>query len=312
MQDTLDVSKIKKRKRPGYRWRRFKDILSSYAFLMPNFIGFIVFILGPVIMSFVLSLYKWDLLRPPTFVGLSNYVTLLLDDELFWITLKNTFYFIVLTVPANIVVSLTLAVILNRRMKGIGFFRTAYFIPVVSSLVAVAVIWRWLYQPDFGLLNGFLYYLRLPPIRWLRDPAWAMPAVALMSVWKNMGYNMVIFLAGLQGIPMVFYEAAKVDGANHWHQFRFITLPLLSPAMFFVMVISLIGAFQAFDQIYIMTQGGPGTSTMVYNYYLYRNAFFSLRMGYASAMAYIMLIIIFAVTIIQIRLLNRSVQYGLR
>lgn len=288
-----------------------KETLWAFIFLMPNLTGVLVFVVGPVIAALVLGLFQWDMLNPPKFIALDNYKTLLLDDPLFWISIKNTIYFVTLAIPLGIVVALALAITMNQKIKGIVLFRTVYFLPVVCSMVAVALVWQWLYNPTFGLINFLLSYLHLPPQDWLGEEKLAMLSIVIMSIWKGAGYNMVILLAGLQGIPTHLYEAAKIDGANRWREFISITLPLLTPSLFFVMVINIIGAFQVFDQVYMMTEGGPGNATKVYNYYLYQNAFVNFRMGYACSMAYILFGIILLVTLVQVKFLGGRVQYGL-
>jgi multiple sugar transport system permease protein len=280
-------------------------------FLLPNIVGFLVFHMGPVFYSFWLSLNEWELLLPPKFVGLANFATLFFDDEIFWKSLGNTFYYSLLVIPANLTVSLTLALAINRPLRGIKIFRTLYFLPVVTSMVAVAMAFKWLYSYDWGLINFLLELIHLPPVRWLGNSKLALPAVALVAIWKNAGYNMIIFLAGLQGVPATLYEAADIDGANTWHKFWRITLPLLTPTIFFVTIMSVISSFQVFDSVYLLTQGGPGYATTVYNYYLYLNAFRFLRFGMASALAYILFAILLGLTLFQWRLFGSRVQYEL-
>jgi multiple sugar transport system permease protein len=275
------------------------------AFIAPNFLAFLIFVAGPVVAGLVLSFTEWDLLSAPRWVGLQNYVQLLTKDNLFWLSLWNTSYYALLTVPAGIVVSLSLAVVMNVGLRGTRIYRTIFFIPVVASTIAVALAWKWFYNGEFGVLNWMISWFGLPPQNWLTDSQWAMPAVALTVIWKTMGYNMVIFLAGLQDVPQSLHEAAAIDGANSWQRFWSITLPLLRPHLFFVLVVSLIGAFQAFDMVYVMTDGGPGNATRVYNYYIWENAFQFFKMGYASAMAYILFLLIFVVTLVQVRYLGR-------
>lgn len=285
-----------------------KETTTGYLFLLPALGGILVFILGPVVAAIALSFTKWDLLTPAKFIGLSNYQELI-QDPMFRKVMLNTFVFTGASVPLSLILSLGLALALNQKIKGIVIFRTIYFLPVVSSMVAVSLVWRWLYNPNYGLLNYFLNLLHLPSINWLFSTTWAMPAVILMSVWKALGYNMVIFLAGLQGIPQMYYESAKIDGAGKFQAFKNITLPLLSPTTFFVLVISIISSFQVFDQIFVMTSGGPAHATEVIIYYIYHNAFQIFRMGYASALAFCLFIIIFALTLLQIRLSKRWVFY---
>jgi multiple sugar transport system permease protein len=276
----------------------YKDSTWAVLLLLPNIIGFLVFTFLPVIASFLLSFTRWDMLSPIQWVGLENYNALLLDDtfiKVFW----NTIYFSAVSVPAGIVISLLLAVALDQNIRFKKFYRAAYFLPVVTSMVAVAVVWQWIYNPEYGILNYFLSWFGVQGPDWLTSTLWAMPAVILTSVWKGLGFNMLIFLAGLQAIPESYYEAADMDGARRRHKFFFITLPLLSPTTFFVTVMSFISSFQVFDTVFLMTQGGPARSTSVIVHYLYENAFRYFNMGYASAMAYILFFMVFVITLVQ-------------
>ena len=293
---------------------RRREMRAAFLFLLPNALGFVLFMIGPLLSSLGFSLLEWNLLAPPAFRGARNYLELGRDPE-FWRSLRATFYYLAGSVPLGLIVSLALAIALNQRIRGIRFFRTVYFIPVVSSMVAVALMWRWMYNPTSGvlnfMLNGAFAALRLP-LRapdWLQSPVWAMPAIIFMSVWKGMGYNMVLFLAGLQGIPRHLYEAAEIDGASAQRQFWRITLPLLTPTTFFVLIMSVIGSFQVFEQAYIMTRGGPVRSTVTTVYYIYENGFEWHKMGYASAVAWALFALILAVTLIQWRLQDRWVYY---
>lgn len=291
-----------------YRRLLYSDKFWAIVLLSPNLLGFLVFILGPVIASFCLSFTKWDLLTQIEWIGLRNYQKLF-SDQVFWRALWNTVYYTIGTVPVGIAISLFLAIALNQRIRGIKLFRAVYFLPVISSTVAVAVVWQWLYNPEFGLINYLLYLVGIEGPKWLTSITWAMPAVIIMSIWKNLGFNMLLFLAGLQGIPEVYYEAARIDGANWWQQFVKITLPLLSPTTLFVTVMSLINSFQVFDQVYIMTAGGPARSTSVLVHYLYQNAFEYFRMGEASAIAYILFFLVFVITVIQLKRSKSWVVY---
>jgi multiple sugar transport system permease protein len=277
-------------------------------FLLPNFLGFLIFILLPVLASFGLSFTKWDLLGEINFVGLANYQNLI-SDSTFWKVLWNTIYYTLGTVPLGIIISLMLAIILNKKIKGVKIFRAVYFLPVISSTVAVAMVWQWIYNPQFGLLNYILSLFNITGPSWLTSTTWAMPAVIITSIWKGLGFNMLLFLAGLQGIPNTYYEAAEIDGAGSWAKFSKITLPLLSPTMFFVIIMSIINSFQVFDQIYIMTGGGPARSTSVLVHYLYQNAFEYFRMGQASAIAYVLFFLVFIVTLVQLRNSKKWVVY---
>jgi multiple sugar transport system permease protein len=290
--------------------RRGRFDPAGYFFLLPSLLAFCVFIVFPVVASFYLAFTRYDILTPPRFIGLRNFEFMFTGDPLFWKVLGNTIYYSLLQVPLNIVCALGLALALNARLRGVVVYRTLYFVPVVSSIIAVAIVWRWVYDADWGIANWLLSYVGVPKQNWLFDPYLAMPSVILMNVWKNMGYNMVLFLAGLQGIPEVYYEAAKIDGARGWHLFRHITLPLLSPVMFFVLVISVINSFQVFGAIYIMTKGGPLDATNVLVYHLYFKGFNELQMGYAAALAWVLFTFLFAITLIQNRLSKSWVHYG--
>ncbi|QYR22217.1 sugar ABC transporter permease [Paenibacillus sp. sptzw28] len=275
-----------------------KDATWAALLLLPNIIGFLAFTLIPVIASFILSFTSWDMLSPMKWVGLQNY-TDLLNDQTFIKVFWNTIYFAGVSVPAGIVISLFLGVALDQNIRFKKFYRAAYFLPVVSSMVAVAVVWQFIYNPEYGLLNYFLDLVGINGPDWLTSTVWAMPAVIITSIWKNLGFNMLIFLAGLQGISDSYYEAADIDGAKRHQKFMYITIPLLSPTTFFVTVISFIGSFQVFDTVFLMTQGGPARSTSVMVHYLYENAFKYFNMGYASAMAYILFFMVFIITMIQ-------------
>jgi len=277
-------------------------------FLAPSLIGFLAFTAFPVLSALLLSLARWDLISAPEFVGLGNYIQAA-KDPLFWRVLLNTVYYTVATVPLGIIVSLAFAVILNEPIRGRLGLRAIYFMPVISSTVAVAMVWRWIYNPDFGMLNFLLSRLHLPTPGWLTSTTWAMPAIIMMSVWKDLGYGVVIFLAGLQAIPHHLYDAAAVDGASRWQQFWRITLPLLTPTTFFATVVYSINSFQVFGQVYMMTQGGPNYATSTMVYYVYQNAFQFFKMGYASALAWILFAFIFVFTLIQVRYQRTWVHY---
>ncbi len=293
---------------------RRREMRAAFCFLLPNVLGFLIFMIGPLFASLGFSLLEWNLLKPPVLLGVENYADLMRDKE-FGRSLRATFYYLGGSVPLGMVSSLALAVALNQHIRGIRLFRTIYFVPVVSSMIAVALMWRWMYNPTSGVLNFMLNqtfkFLHLPLAApdWLQSPVWAMPAIIIMSVWKGMGYNMVLFLAGLQGIPRHLYEAAEIDGASPHTQFWRITLPLLTPTTFFVLITSVIGSFQVFEQAYIMTQGGPVRSTVTTVYYIYENGFQWHRMGYASAVAWALFAMILGVTLVQWRLQDRWVYY---
>lgn len=284
--------------------------LEPYLYIAPAVIGIVLVTGGAIVASFLIGLTEWDLVSAPKWAGFRNY-QLLFESDLFWTVFRNTFYYVVLAVPLSIAGSMMLALLVNRKIRGITFFRTVYFFPVVSSMVAVALIWSWLYNPEFGLIN---YLLRevfgIDGPRWLLSSDWAMPAIAVMTVWKGIGYNMLILLAGLQSVPQTLHEAALIDGAGSTRRFFSITLPMLSPTLFFVLVITLIGSFQIFEQTYVLTQGGPANSTLTLSFYIYQNAFQFFRMGYATAMAYVLFAATLVVTLLQFRLQKRWVYYG--
>lgn len=295
-------------KRPVLTRRRLKQTLEGYLFISPWILGFIFFTGGPVVASLGLSFFNWKLIRPPRFVGLENYTTMFTEDPLFWKSLQVTLTYVVIAVPLQIAFALFLAVLLNQRVRMIALFRTVFYLPSVVSGVAVSVIWLWLYQPELGLLNDLLSRVGIKGPAWLVSERWALPALIGMSLW-TVGGAMIIFLAALQDVPEHLYEAAALDGAGEWAKFRHVTLPMLSPVIFFNLILGMIAAFQVFTQPYVMTRGGPLNATMFYALYLYLNAFEFLKMGYAAALAWIMFLIIMAFTLLQFRLARRWVHY---
>lgn len=274
----------------------------GWVFILPAIIGILVFIIIPVIFSFGLSFVKWDLINKAQFVGLDNYMQIF-TAPLFGKILLNTFVYAISTSVLGVIIPLILAAIINSKVRGAGFFKTAYFLPFVTPMVVIAVIWQWIFDPNIGILN---YVLHLH-INWLYDSNFAMPAVIIVSVWKLIGYNMIIFLAGFSSINQSLFEAAKIDGANPFQTFRLITVPLLSSTIFFVVVITCISSFQVFDLIYMMTQGGPLNSTNVLVYAVYKNAFEYFKIGQASAIAYVLFVIILVLTLIQWNLRKKLV-----
>jgi multiple sugar transport system permease protein len=279
----------------------------AYAFLAPALGLIFIFFFLPVLGAFLLSFTDFDIyaigdLDTLRFVGLDNYQRLL-QDPLFWTALRNTLYFVLIGGPLSVAVSLAAALLLNARLVRFkGMMRTVFFLPVVTTLVAVAVVWRYLYHPRYGLLNYLLGWFGVAPIDWLGDPVWAMPAIILLAVWKNFGFNMVIFIAGLQSVPERLYEAARIDGATAWQQFRHVTLPMLAPTFLFVALMTMIGYFQLFAEPYVMTQGGPANSTLSVVMLMYQEGFRWWNLGYAAAVAFVLFAIILIGTLLQLRL----------
>lgn len=290
------------------RWRQaIRKNLPGYLFAAPWLIGFFVFTLGPFLASIVLSLQQWDMLTPMRYVGLRNFERML-QDNLFWQSLRVTVVYTVFAVPLQLAMALLLAVLVNGQGTVKLFFRAVFFLPSVTAGVAVAVLWRWLFNPEFGLINFMLEKIGVAGPPWLSNPSWALPAVIVMSLW-GVGSTMLIYLASLQAIPDYLYEAAEIDGANVFGKFRFITLPMMSSTIFFTLVIGIIGSFQIFTQIYILTNGGPENATLFYVLYLYQQAFRGFQMGFASAMAWVLFLIVLALTLIQLKLAGRWVYY---
>ncbi len=278
--------------------------LTLALFLGPSVVGVAVFVAGPILASMGLAFTSWDLLTPPRFVGLRNFERLAADVE-FWAALRHTLTFLGGYIPLVMVAGLLVAVALSGRVPGRQAFRAIYFLPVVSSWVAVALVWKWLLNPSFGLLNSLLARIGVQGPAWLFDQDWAMFSVILTSAWKDVGFVMVILLAGLQGIPRVYYEASSIDGATRVQQLRHVTIPLLAPSLFFALTISLINSFQVFDQVYVMTGGGPAGATTVLVERIVKQAFSFSRMGYAAAMSWVLFALIFATTLVFSRLQRR-------
>lgn len=285
-----------------------REAIWGYLLIAPLMLGWGLFFLIALVGSLVISLTQWNLLSSPQWTGLSNYFRLL-QDPLFIKTVINTLYLGVLYVPTSLAVALSLAMALNTRIRFRAVYRVIYFLPFLTMPVANATVWKWIYNPSYGLLNGALDVVGLPPVAWLTNPDTAMPSVAAMLVWNIVGYNMVLFLAGLQSIPRDYYEAAQLDGAKPLQQFWYITLPLLTPTTFFLLIITTIAALQEFDAIFIMTQGGPADSTRTIVYYIYEEAFQNLRVGYGTALSWALFLIAFMFTATQFRLQRRWVHY---
>jgi multiple sugar transport system permease protein len=278
--------------------------LMAYLFISPALILFFIFSVLPALMALWLSFTDYDILSPPRWVGLQNYARML-GDNLFHTSLLNVARYALMFVPTMLVLSLGLALALNRRLPAMGLFRTVYYLPVVSSSIAASVVWIWLLNTQYGLVNQLLAAVGINGPGWLSDSDWAMVSIVFVTLWQGIGSNMVIYLAGLQGIPPTLYEAAMLDGADSWQRFRYITLPALRTTTFFVSTLSLIGAFQLFEQAYVMTDGGPGNATRTAVYHIYKVGFDQLRMGYASTLAFTLFLIILAVSLLNIRL-NRE------
>ncbi len=284
---------------------------AAYFFLTPALIPIFAFFFLPALAAFVLSFTDFDIyslsnFQYARFVGLKNYLQLL-KDPLFWKAMGNTFYYVLIGGPLSIAASLGTALLINSRLGRFrSFFQTVYFLPVVTTLVAVAVVWRFIYHPRFGLLNYALSFFGVDPIDWLGDPVWAMPAIILMSIWKGFGYNMIIFVAGLQNVPTQLYEAARMDGANAWQQFKSITLPMLAPTTIFVSIIAMINNFQLFTEPYVMTQGGPVNSTLSIVLLMYQQGFRWWNLGYSAAIAFVLFGVILLGSLIQSRLQKRT------
>lgn len=278
-------------------------------FLAPSLIPLLLFTVGPMVASVGLSTVRWNLLKPPVFVGLDNYDKLL-GDAGFRDAVLHTIQYVAGYLPIVLIGGLLIALALNQRLRGLALFRTAYFLPVVTSWVVVALMWRWLLDPGTGIVNYALGLIGIDGPGWYTDPDWAMASVIVASAWKDLGFVMVILLAGLQSIPEEYYEAASVDGAGRWSRFRNITIPLLTPSLFFVLVISLINNLQVFDQVWVMTKGGPAGATSVVVENIVRNAFSYGQMGYAAAMSWLFFVVLLVITAIQFRLQRRWVTYA--
>ncbi len=276
------------------RMKRY-EALWAYGLISPWLIGFVLFVAGPMIASLVISTTRYDIVNPPTFVGLFMYSKMLFDDPKFWHSLQITITYAIVAIPLGLVLGLALAMLLNTKVPGIAFWRTIYYMPSVISGVAVSILWVYIFNPRFGVLNWMLGWFGVKGPGWLSSPDWALTALVIMSLW-GVGGGMIVYLSGLQGIPTVLYEAARIDGAGGWQQFWNITLPMISPVIFYNLVTGIIGTFQYFTQAYIMTSGGPAEATLFYNLYLYNNAFRYMDMGYASALAWALFAIVLVLT----------------
>jgi multiple sugar transport system permease protein len=289
-----------------------QEELWGYLCAFPWFVGFVVFTAGPMLASIGISFTDWTLLTPPKLIGVTNYVQMFAGDPLVWHSLIITSVYAAGSVPLGIAAGMGLALLLNQKIRGLSFIRTVYYLPSVVSGVAVALLWRWIFSADFGLINSLLALVGIQGPAWLSDPSTVLISFIIMSLW-SIGGNMVIYLAGLQGIPTDLYEATQVDGANAWTRFWVITVPMMGPVIFFTLITGIIAALQLFTQAYVMTQGGPDNASLFFILYLYRNAFQFFKMGYASALAWLLFVYIMALTVLIIKVLGARVYYeGIR
>jgi len=293
------VATVTVKKRRGLSLSR-REAMWAYVLISPWIIGFIVFTAGPMIASAYFSLTEYDVINPPRFVGLGNWVYMFTQDPLFWHSLKVTLTYAIAAIPLGLVLGLALALLLNAKVPGLTIWRTLFYMPSVVSGVAVSVLWSYIFNPRFGIVNWILSWFNIKGPGWLGSVDWALPALIIMSLW-GVGGGMIIYLAGLQSIPTTLYEAATIDGANRWQQFLRITLPLITPVILYNLITGIIGTFQYFVQAYIMTDGGPANATLVYNLYLYRNTFRWGRLGFGSAMAWFLMFVVLAMTLLVFR-----------
>lgn len=289
--------------------RQARDLRNGLLFAAPWIAHLVLLIAYPIAASLYFSFCSFDAFRPPRWIGLQNYRVLFTEDPLFWTSLWNTLYMVALGLPVGVVVSLGIALLMNQKLRGMAFYRTVFYLPSIVPVVATSVLWLWLLNPEMGLVNTLLARLGLQGPGWLVDPEWSKPALVLMGLW-GAGGGMVIYLAGLQDVPAQLYEAASLDGAGKWAQFRHVTLPMLSPVILFNLVMGLIGSFQYFTQAYVMTRGGPRDSTLFYALHLFNRAFLDFRMGYSCAMAWVLFLVTLACTLVVFRSSARWVYYG--
>ncbi|HEV8636646.1 MAG TPA: sugar ABC transporter permease [Chloroflexota bacterium] len=297
--------------RRGFWTMARREALEGYFYIAPFLLGFLIFTAYPTLASLYLSFTKYNIIQPPDWIGLENYAEAFGKDRLFWSSLEKTGRFALLNVLVGVLGSLGAAMLLNQRFAGTTVFRTFFFLPSITPIIASALLWGWIFQPTIGLLNYLLGQIGVEGPAWLQSSGWAIPSLVIISLWGSIGGSrMIVFLAGLQAVPQEMYEAAEIDGAGAWSQFVNITLPLISPTMFFNVVLAIIGSLSVFSLAYIATGGGPNYATYFYVYHLFKNAFEFSRMGYASAMAWIFLLIVMALTVLQFRLSNRWVYYA--
>ena len=290
--------------------RKTREALTGWVFVSPALVTQILFIYFPLGWSFFVSFFRWNLIRPMRFIGFDNYTSMFTSSD-FWSSMSVTFIYVAVTVPVSILIGLLLALLVNLPwLKGKGVFRTFFYIPVITSMAAAAVIWAWIFEGNVGLLNYFLSWFGAKSLNWLSDPDYALIALMIIGIWKRIGYNMVLFLAGLQVIPRTYYEAADIDGASTFSKFTSITWPLLSPTTLFVTVMQFIASFRVFVSVSVITRGGPANSTRVITFYLYENAFAYLKFGYAAAISVVMFLMMVVFTLIQFRFSKRRVHYA--
>nr|WP_122647134.1 sugar ABC transporter permease [Enterococcus mediterraneensis] len=295
-----------------YSKKKRREIFWGYLFIAPFIIGFVVFMLGPMLFSFIGSFTDYNLTSKMNFIGLRNFQRMFFHDDLFWKSLYNTVYFVVFNVPLTTVFSIFLAVLLNRKLKGISFFRTAFYLPAILSGVAVYILWMQLLSPSAGMINTALGWFGIQGPSWLFDPQWTKPALIIMKIWSS-GGAMLLYLATLQNVPPALYESAEIDGAGAWQKFRNVTLPLITPIIFYDVVTSSIGSFQIFQEAYVMTKngtGGPSNSLLFYNLHMWNKAFVGFDMGYAMAMSMILFVIVLVLTFINLKFANKWVHYS--
>ena len=287
---------------------RGKETRAGYLFAAPWLIGFFAFTVGPVIASFIISLTNYDMLQAPKFIGFANYTKLLFKDELFLKSVGNTLYYVIFSIPLSMLSSVAISVLLNQKVRGIRWYRTLFYLPNVVSIVAVSLLWKLMLDPNFGMINEFLAKIGIEGPGWLSDENWSKPSLILMSLW-NVGGGIIIYLAALQDVPAVYHEAATIDGASAWKRFWKITFPMITPTLFYNLIMGIIGGLQVFSQSFIMTSGGPLHSTYFYAYHLYNKAFSESQMGYASAMAWVLLVFTLILSLLVMKTSNKWVYY---
>lgn len=287
-----------------------RDTIGFFAFVSPWLVGFVFLTVVPMVASLAISFTEWNILSPPKWNGVQNFITIF-KDPLFYKAVRVTLTYTLFSVPLNVILSIFVAMLLNNNLRGMSIFRTIFYLPAIISGVVIAIVWLWIYNPDYGIFNNFLRMFGIQGPKWVYDENWALPSVIIMSLW-NIGANIVLYLAGLQGISTEYYEAAHIDGANFWDRFVHITLPSISPVLLFTALTGIINSLQTFTQAFIMTEGGPNNATNFYAYYIYNNAFVWHRMGEACAQAWILFIIIFVLTLLTLRASKGHVYYNSR